>query len=320
MAKSSIGGAHKRGAISLAALLLLSLLWACEVLRPLVDSSAVFGAVPQHERHAMAFIFLAVIAGVAASQRPAPGMRLVRESLLVGLGLFVIPASLIDFAALGTYPPTRAALLTLVPLFAAVFEPYIVPNIGAGIDGVDRRQSRFALLAALAGVAGAICIFPVELPASIQAFAAFCAVILAAASIAAAGCKAVAVVQESPAHLTTMAAIASGIAVLFNAGASAVLEKPTLAWGALWPELLWSATVEFPALALLFWLMRRLTATRMATRYLLAPMIAIVAGAALVQAPLNSRICFGLVLMAASAAWLLFASETRPEPTGLVLH
>jgi drug/metabolite transporter (DMT)-like permease len=264
----------------------------------------------------MAFIFLAVIAGVVASRRPASDTRLVRESLLVGLGMFVIPAFLIDLAVLRTYPPTRAGLLTLVPLFAVVFEPYIIPNI----DGTDRRQSRFALLAALVGVAGSICIFPVELPSSIQAFAAFCAVILAAASIAFSGCKAVAVTLENPAFLITMAAIASGVAALFNAGASAVLEQPTLAWQTLWPELLWSAAVELPALALLFWLMRRLTATRMATRYLLAPMIAIVAGAVLAQAPINTWICFGVVLMAASAAWLLFAPEARPESTGLTLH
>jgi drug/metabolite transporter (DMT)-like permease len=251
-----------------------------------------------------------------ASRRPASDTRLVRESLLVGLGLFAIPAILIDLAALRTYPPTRAVLLTLVPLFAAVFEPYIVLSV----DGKDSRQSRFALLAALVGVAGAICIFSVELPVSIQAFAAFCAVILAAASIAVSGCKAVAVTQENPASLTTMATIASGVAALFNAGASAVLEQPTLAWSALWPELLWSAAVELPALTLLFWLMRHLTATRMATRYLLAPMIAIAAGAVLVQAPLNSRICLGLALMAASAAWLLFAPEARLESTGLVLH
>lgn len=315
-----MGSARKRRAIALAALLLLSLLWAGEVLRPLADSSAVFGTVPQHERHAMAFIFLAVIAGVVTSRRPAPGMRLVRESLLVGLGLFVVPAFLVDLAALRTYPPTRAVLLTLVPLFAAVFEPYIVANAGIGMNDMNRRQNRFALLAALVGVTGAICIFPVELPASIQAFAAFCVVILAATSIAAAGCKAAAVAQENAASLATIAAIASGVAALFNAGASAVLERPTLAWNALWPELLWSAAVELPALALLFWLMRRLTATQMATRYLLAPMIAIAAGALLVQAPLNSRICLGLVLMAASAAWLLFAAETQQEPTGLGLH
>ena len=313
-----MSGARKRTAI--ATLLLLSLLWACEVLRPLVASSSVFSLVPQHERHAIAFLLLAVGAGVVASRRPAPDMRLVRDSLLVGLGLFVIPASLLDLAARWISPLSRTALLTIVPVFAAVFEPYFVPDVKTGIDGADRRQSRYALVAALAGAAGALFVFPVELPTSIQAFGAFCAGIFAAASIAAAGCKAVAVIQERPTSLARMTVITSGVVVLFDAGASIVLERSIPTWHALRPEMLWSAAVELPALALLFWLMRRLTATRMATRYMLAPVIAVAAGAVLMQSPLAARTWFGLALMAAGAAWLLLAPATPPEPTGLILR
>jgi drug/metabolite transporter (DMT)-like permease len=201
-------------------------------------------------------------------------------------------------------------------VFTLVFEPYF----DSGFD----RQSRSTLLAALMSIVGALCVFPVEIPASIEAGLALCAVILAAACIAAANCKAV-VLATQPAEKSTattaqMAAIAGAIAAIAFAVASAITERPVWKWNIWQPELLWSALVEAPALLLLFWLMRRMSATRMATRYVIAPLLAILIGAALMRSDLALRTWLGLALMAGGAAYLLLAPAAEPESTGLSLH
>lgn len=304
-----MGGNRKPGAAPLAALLLLSLLWACEVLRQILAPSAAIHLLPAYERRGLLLFLLSLASGALALRHPVPRRQMVRSSLIVGLGLFVVPTVLIDLSGDWIASPFRTALLTLVPLFTVVFEPY------AG--AADRPQSCYGYIAALAGFAGALCIFPVLVPASIQAAGAFCAVIFAAASVAAAGCKAVAVAQEIPGSLAAMTALACGIAALTDAVVSVFLEHPILTWQALQPEMLWSIAIELPALALLFWLMGRMSAIRMATRYLLAPLLTVAAGAALLQSSLVWRTWIGLLLMAFSAIWILLAPERAEEATGL---
>ena len=83
------------------------------------------------------------------------------------------------------------------------------------------------------------------------------------------------------------------------------------------PELLWSIAIEVPALFLLFWLMPRMSAARMATRYVIAPLLAILVGAGLMRAALVPRTWLGLMLMAAGAVYLLFAPDEKPEELSL---
>jgi drug/metabolite transporter (DMT)-like permease len=306
-------------AAPVAALLLLSLLWACGVLRADLLPGLVPDLLPRMERQAVPFALLAVVAGLIAVTQQAQWPRALsfrRNAILIGLGLFVAPAGLVSLAD-GLVPGmARVALFTLVPVFTLVFEPYV----GGAFD----RQSRSALLAALASIAGALCVFPVEIPASTEAGLALCALILAAACIAAANCKAV-VLATQPAEKSTAttaptAAIAGASAAIAFAAASAITEQPVWKWSTWEPELLWSAVVEAPALLLLFWLMRRMSATRMATRYVIAPLLAILIGAALMRSALAPRTWLGLVLMAGGAAYLLLAPAAEPESTGLSLH
>jgi drug/metabolite transporter (DMT)-like permease len=258
---------------------------------------------------------LAVAAGLIAVARRAHWPRGLPfgNSVLIGLGLFVAPAGLV-FLADGWVPGlARTALFTLVPVFTLVFEPYA----GGGLD----RQSHGALLAALASVAGALRVFPVALPASSEAALALCAVILAAACVAAANCKAVVVATELVSKSTSaMAAIAGATAAVAFAAVSAVMERPIWNWETLAPELLWSAVVEVPALLLLFWLMSRMSATRMATRYVIAPLLAILIGATLMRSALVPRTWLGLLSMAGGAAYLLLAPAAKAESIGLSLH
>ena len=67
-----------------------------------------------------------------------------------------------------------------------------------------------------------------------------------------------------------------------------------------------------PAVILLFWLLPRITATRMTTRFLLAPLIAILISMALNQPRVELRVGLGILLIVAGAAWLLFAPDRQP--------
>ena len=270
---------------------------------------------PHLQRQAVPFALLTLVASsVAAVRREQwPRGRQLRNAIVIGLGLFVAPVALVSLAEGWVPSLARAALFTLTPVFALVFEPYI----GSG----RVSQSRMGLMAALGSVAGALFIFPVDIPVSIEASGGLCAVILATACVAGANCKAVAVSQESSGHsVATQAAIAAATAAITLAAMSIVMElmeRPVWKWDMLGPELLWSMAIEVPALFLLFWLMPRMSAPRMATRYVIAPLLAILVGAGLMRAALVPRTWLGLLLMAAGAVYLLFAPDAKQEELSL---
>jgi hypothetical protein len=241
--------------------------------------------------------------------------------VLIGLGLFVIPGGLM-YLSEGSIPSSaRAAWFILVPVFAIVFEPYI--------GGKTDELNRVGLSAALIAMLGALCVFSVRTPGSLAASTALGAVILAAASIGAANCIAVLTATEPAENSSApgispapMAVIAGATAAIAFAIASAFLEPTRPTWNASTPELLWSAAVEVPSLLLLFWLMRRMSAPRMATRYVLAPLLAIVIGIVVSgsAAEVQPRTWLGLLLMAAGATWLLLARRQESTETTTPLN
>jgi drug/metabolite transporter (DMT)-like permease len=306
-------------AASAGVLLLLSLLWASSVWKSELTPGLVPGPIPRYERQALPFLVLALVATPIAlrPKRKRPRRSQVWKSILVGLGLFVLPGWLV-FLSNGWVPQlARTALFTLVPVFTLVFEPHIGDPSGA--------PSRGGLAAALAAIAGTLLVFPVTIPATLEVAGAYLALILAAACIAAANCLGVAIAtplrRESTFPIAAMAAIAGTTAAITQAAASALMEEPILKWETVAPELFWSAVIEAPALMLLFWLMPRLSATKMATRYVLAPLLAILIGAELLRSAqdLHLRTWLGLALMALGSAWLLFAPESEVVAAGLRL-
>jgi drug/metabolite transporter (DMT)-like permease len=78
-------------------------------------------------------------------------------------------------------------------------------------------------------------------------------------------------------------------------------------------QLLGLFVIELPALFLLFWLMRRLAASRMTARFFLAPLFATLAGMALKPTSPPLRAWLGLALLAGGAGWLVFAPEEETE-------
>ena len=78
--------------------------------------------------------------------------------------------------------------------------------------------------------------------------------------------------------------------------------------------------LDLPALLLLFWLMRRMTAARMTLRFVLGPLIASLAGVALFAPTVSARAWLGLALMAAGSAWMLLQRDSPEDSTTLSLR
>jgi drug/metabolite transporter (DMT)-like permease len=307
----------------LAGLLVLCFLWSLGSLRIDLFPSMNPDSLPQMVKDALPFAWLAAAAALIAVVRRAkwPHGRQIWIAVFIGLGLFVVPSWLVQLS--GPWVPefTRVALFSLVPVFAVVFEPYI-----GGVTGLHHRGD---LIAALAAVGGTLCFFPADIPNSIEAGFAFCAVVLAAACIAATNCIAVKVANQLPARsVAPMAAIAGATAAVGFATSAAVesfAESGALAEQALWkwdslaPELAWSAAIGLPGLLLLFWLMRRISAVRMTTRFVLAPVFAALFGLFFLQPVMGLRIWLELLLVAAGVGWLLFAPEEEADGASLPL-
>jgi len=289
----------------MAALLLLCFLWSLGSLRidllPVLDNHTL----PPMEKQALPLAFLAITASLLAitKRRRWPQRRQVFTAILIGLGLFVVPALLVSLSNQGISELTRVALFSLVPVFTVVLEPHV--------SGTTGQQRRGALIAALIAVGGTLCIFPAQVPNSITAAAAFGAVVLAAACIGAANCFAVTAATESP--ITTTAAIAGITALASFAMLGPFVERETWTWHGIGPELAWSAVVGLPALLLLFWLMSRMSAVRMTTRFVIAPLMTALIGIALFRPEVSLRDILGFVLIAAGACWLLFAPDEEPD-------
>jgi drug/metabolite transporter (DMT)-like permease len=300
----------KKSIATINALLLLSFLWALGALRAdLLPQFETDRALQQD--FALAALSLSVVAISATVIALARGSRWPRggtagDCVAAGLGLFVLPAVLIHLASYRTPDFTRVAVFSLVPVFTVVFEPHISPDSAA--------RSNRGLMAALVAVAGTLCIFPIDLPGSLEAGLALCAVVLATACAAAGNCWGVRAAGEAAEQsIAPIVAITSAAGAIGLAVASILLEHHAWSWWILRPDLVWSGAVELPGLVLLFWLMRRMSATRMSTRFLIAPLIANVGGLIVLRARVSIRDVLGLLLIALSSNWLLFAKQDDPE-------
>ena len=295
--------------LPIAGLMLLCLLWAVGwVHADLFPGSRVPGSAaglkmsPLLSEAALLGLF-AALAAVATPRRRAwwPAKSIAGWAALVGLGLFVVPAILTGLAKDWIDDSTRVALFSLTPLFAVVFEPYVGPRIE------QVSETRGGLLAALAAVAGTLLVFPVELPHSYASAFAFLGLVGAAASVAAANCVGVNIVRQGRNSALTFAVAAAGsAAILLGMLGVAFRQNET----ATVPLDVW-AIADVVALALLFWLMRRMSATQMTTRFLIAPLLANLISLALLRPHVQAQAWIGLLLIGAGAGWMLFASEER---------
>jgi len=292
-------------------LLLLSLLWAVGWVRadlappgalagmklsPLLNEAALLGA----------FAGLAAIAGVILKRRWPPG-EISSKALLVGFGLFVVPAVLNALIQGRIDDTTRVALFSLTPLFAVIFEPHL------GTDGGLAKEIRGAFPAAMIAVAGTLLVFPFDLPRSYAAAGALLGVLFAAASVAAANCLGVEIVQRRASSSLTLAGVSTGSAALLLGIAGLFQlrsDRSSVALDA------WAVS-DVLAMGLLFWLMRRMSAVQMTTRFLIAPLMANLISLAYLRPHVQVQAWIGLLLIGAGAGWMVIAradsSESSPR-------
>jgi drug/metabolite transporter (DMT)-like permease len=290
------------------ALMLLCLLCAVASLR----TDLLPGSLPQNSfspllNQAGILALFAISAAITAFLRNAiwPKGRALVQTLLVGAGLITLPALLVELAQGYIDDSTRVALFSLVPVFAMVLEPHL--------DSASRPPPRAALACALAAIAGTLLIFPVELPTKPAAALAFGGVLIAVVSVAAANALAVKLARDlSPLSLSGFAAIAAGSAAFPLAIAG--LSFGPRSWSA-WHISPW-AIPDLLALVLLFWLFRRMSAVRMTTRFLIAPLIANLIALAFLRPGVQTRAWLGLLLIALGSGWLLLSPEDDPEKSG----
>ena len=255
---------------------------------------------------AVLLALFAVISVAAALVRKTrwPRGRTLGVPVLVGIGLFVLPAVLTDVASAHIGDSTRVALFSLVPIFAVVLEP--------SLGFASSSQQRGGLAAGLIALVGTLLVFPLELPQTTAAAFAFGGIVAVAASVAAANCIAVRIASEPAApSIFSFAAVATGSAAL-TLGVLSVLVEHHSRSASLFDS--WIAP-DLLALALFFWLLRRMTAVRMTTRFLVAPLLANLIGLALLRPAVQGRGWLGLLLIAVGSGWLLLGPDDEPEET-----
>ena len=245
------------------------------------------------------------VAAVLARKARWPRGPAIGLPVLVGIGLFVVPALPIEVAKAYVDDSTRVALFSLVPIFAVVLEPHL--------GAPSASQQRGGLVAGLIAVVGTLLVFPLELPQTAAAAFAFGGIVAATASVAAANCFAVRIASEPAApSIFAFAAVATGSGAVTLGVLSVLLDRHSLSVSIFDP---WIAP-GLLTLALLFWLMRRMTAARMTTRFLIAPLLANLIGLAFLRPGVQWRGWLGLSLIAFGSSWLLFAPADEPEKAG----
>jgi drug/metabolite transporter (DMT)-like permease len=299
-------------AAPVSALLLLCLLWAFASLRSdlLPGPASPAGSSPLANQATLLAVF-AVVAAVAALACKArwPSGGELGLSVSVAIGLFVAPALLIDLAKAFIDDSTRVVLFSLVPVFAVVLEPHL--------GSASSSQQRGGLAAGLIAVVGTLLVFPLELPQTLRAVFAFGGIVTAVAALAAANCVAVRLaIRPSAPSTFGFAAVATGSAALILGALSVFADRHPRTASLFDP---WRA-LDLVALALLFWLMRRMTAVQMTTRFLIAPLLVNLIGLAFLRPGVQVRGWLGLSLIALGSGWLLLVPEDEPQRTGSPLR
>ena len=263
-------------------------------------------------------ILYAVLAAIACSVALLGGAAwpmggALSGAVLTGLTFFAAPALLLRWSENAIPATTSAALLTTVAIFTQVLEPYLMGDEAAALP-----RAPYQLLAALIAVSGALCVFPVGVPATLKAAVGFAVVIVAAAILAAGTCVAVRESVRQP--LVPFAAIAAVTASLTLFAVVPLLDPPVWSVARLGPELLFLTLFRLPGLVLLFWLLRRLRPIDLASRSILSPLFQILLGMAFLQMNARPRTWLGLAMMFTGAGYLLFAPGKKAEPVGISLR
>ncbi len=297
----------------LAAFLLLCLLGSLGPLRSELAPAAAPSAVPLWLLSSWPYLLIATLAFAYTALRHRPWLpaTLLTSAVFVGLGLFVVPNVAVQFARSWIDPFTEVILLALTPVFTVVLEPHIA---------VSSAQPRYALLAATTAASGLLLVFPFSLPRSASEAAGWLLLLVAAGVVAAAYCSAVHLIsqrlRQSGAPLAAIASAASALAFLFINFLSRTFH---LRFATQQTSLIGSTLIEASSLLLFFWLLPRLSALRLTTRFVLSPLFSSLVSLILLRPTVTARDVAGLLLAAGGSAWLLLAPVTKCDPPASLL-
>jgi drug/metabolite transporter (DMT)-like permease len=293
-------------------LLLLSGLWTVSSLRSdLLPHSNVDPLSPAQRQAALYGVFAVLAATVAVARRlEFPRGRLALACAGIGIGLFVLPSTLAHFADGIISNVERVAVFSLTPVFAVILQPYL--------QSESPSRGRAALAGSICAVAGILFLFPLDIPNSFRTVVALCLLIAATFLIAATNCYAVRFARTfANGSSLPMAALAGATSATCFAMASVFSRNAVWHRDALTAEFLGPFAIDLLALFLLFWLMLHLATSRMAARFLIAPLFTILVGAILQPPSPPGRAWLGIGLLAGGAAWLVFAPAEQIDGSEL---
>jgi drug/metabolite transporter (DMT)-like permease len=301
-----------------AMLFLLCLLAALAVVHAeLLPATRPSNPMPLLERQALLAALAALASFAFARLAPRPPAILhafapaLSPAIPLAFGLIVFPALADHFVAHTISAYTHLTLSAMAPLFTIVFLPYL-PSLQP--SATHHATSSPTLLAALAALAGAFLLFPTQLPSSWTQAIAWLLLLLATAGLGAANCLAPHIVL--PHQWASTAAVTAASAAILLAASSALLEHPVPPSLSELPSL---ATLDLPAMLLLFWLFTHLGPSQLATRALFPPLLTVLLGFIAFLPDLDPQFLFGLFLLAGAALNLLLARPRPQHPSGLSL-
>ncbi|MEO6911930.1 MAG: hypothetical protein ABI158_13515 [Edaphobacter sp.] len=249
---------------------------------------------------------LGMVALVATS--PRLWVRLRESSLVlprlagVSVMLLGVPAVASAWARGGVPDVSQAALFALVPFIVVVVAMGREP--GAGEEFAVRRF--FA--PALAGFGGVLLLLSFNFPVSARGRTMFGVLLLAVVVTGVAS----AWIYRLLGGFTLMEAFA--VVCLSNAVFLAVCSLLLGAsWSRAWPLISISSLYYLLELVLLVWLLRAMSPVRLAARYLVVPLLAVLEGLAILRPDFTVRMGAGLVLLAGGAGYILFSRRQNSD-------
>jgi len=220
-----------------------------------------------------------------------------------GLAVFVLPGVVLRFAA-GAVPETAG-----VAIFCAV--PVMVV-VGEMVFGEGGARARGLLLPALIALGGALLLFQAGPPESLRGWGFFGLVAGCGAAVAGASVWMHRVMQGAGVAAAVAVAGLAGAAVLGVYGAG--MGWPVLGARAIAGEALRGAVCDLPVVWLTVWLAREVDPARLSARFLLAPLVNLAEGYALMRQGVEVKAAVEMALMLGGAVMVLVAKESDGLP------
>ena len=281
--------------------LLLASEWTLEFVFPGSQSRSLFG-------QGIAYALLA-LAALPFSRRTS---RLQPRSLCIQIAvtsvLFLGLPALVLTVVQGISSAVISALFTLTPA--------IVVLVAASLSN-ERRDLRSLLLPSLIGLAGALSVLPLTLPASFSGWITFVSILVIVILAAIAAVRLHPLMRSRPFVPALMIAMASNALLLLMW--LTLRHEISLSSIDLAPQTAALVALRLMEALLILWLVREMMPIQFSARYTVIPFLSICEGGIIIHAGLTLRLIIGAVLLLLATCWLLFAGD-KPQTETLSLR